>query len=707
MGIVYENIDNTSSPLPGVNVFWAGTTIGTSTDATGKFEILKMAKDSSALVVTYVTYKPDTIWVKKSDNNIEIILKENRELEEITVTVRSRGTEFDNLSAILSQNILSKELKKAACCNLSESFETNASVDVSYGDAVTGAKQIKLLGLAGKYSQILTENIPNLRGLASAFGIYYVPGPWMQSIQISKGSASVINGYESTTGQINIEFKNPNQSEKYYVDYFLSSSLKNDVNFITSTNITENLSTTLLLHGEYMAYNVDHNNDSFLDHPNIRQMNVLNKWDYTGLKNWHIAATISYLREDRYGGQMGFGDADKTNKYRNIIQTNRFQFWSKVGYIFDNELNSSFGFINMLTLHNQDASFGVRNFDSDEFSTYTNLTFETNLFNNKHKLNAGLSLVFDHFDETFGDAAIKKDELTPGAFMQYTFQPLDNVTLIGGIRADNNSKYGTFITPRAHLRYGPFPNTTLRFSFGKGYRSSHVIQENISLLSSARKFKIQDNLDLEEATNFGINATQYFHIFDREMVINAEFYRTNFMNKIVVDIDQNINEVNFYNLAGKSYANNFQIEMNYELIPRLDLLAAIRYSDVKTTFNNELKSKPLHKKTKGIISLSYLSKFKLWQYDLTTQFNGKSRIPKYFGKNYDSYSPNFINIMAQVTRYFKNWEVFVGVENLTNYTQSKSIISADDPFGENYDSSIIWGPLEGRKFYLGIRLSIK
>lgn len=706
-GIVYENTNEGKTPLPGVNIFWGGTTIGTTTDIDGNFEILKTSADSADLMVAYVAYKPKKINVKKDETFIELVLDENIELNEITVSVRTRGTIIDDLNPFAVQTMLNKELKKAACCNLSESFETNASVDVSFGDAVTGAKQIKLLGLAGKYSQLMTENIPNMRGTASAFGIYYVPGPWMESIQISKGTASVINGYESTTGQINIQFKDADNSEKYYADIFTNSSLKSDINFIGSLNAGEDLSSSLFLHGEYMSNKVDHNNDSFLDHPNVRQLNILNKWNYYGLDNWHIAATLNYLIEDRFGGQTGFGNTNNSDQYRSIIQTNRLQFWSKVGYIFANELNSSFGFINMITKHDQESKFGLREYNSDEFSTYTNLIFETNLFNENHKINTGLSLVYDNFDELFAETGLNKNETTPGIFLQYTYQPIENVTMIGGIRADKNSEHGTFITPRAHFRYSPHPNSTFRFSYGKGFRSSNIIPENISLLSSSREFRIENDLDLEEATNFGVNFTQYLYLFDREMVINAEFYRTSFINKIVVDIDQNAREVRVYNLDGKSYANNFQIEMNYEVIPRLDFLGAIRYSNVKTTFGNELKDDPLHKKTKGIISISYLSKLRLWQYDLTAQFNGESRIPKYFGKDYDSYSPSFVNIMAQITRYFKNWEVFVGVENLTDFTQSQTVISAENPFGPNYDSSIIWGPLEGRKFYMGIRLSIK
>ncbi|MBK8943965.1 MAG: TonB-dependent receptor [Ignavibacteriae bacterium] len=709
-GIVYENIGENISPLPGVNIFWENTTIGTTSNADGSFEIIKTSADSSKLIVSYVTFKPDTIIVKKSETFIEIILTENLELDEITVLVKTKGTEFDDLNPILTQTLFNKEFKKAACCNLSESFETNASVDVSYSDAVSGAKQIKLLGLDGKYGQIMTENIPNLRGLASAYGIYFVPGPWMESIQISKGTASVINGFESTTGQINIEFKKSILPNSFYADLFSTDQLKNDVNAITTINIDENISTSLFLHGEYFGKNVDHNKDGFLDHPNVRQINILNRWNYEDFKNWHIAATLNYINEERYGGQIGFGSKNNFSKYRNIIKTERFQIWSKIGYMFSNDLNSSFGFINMLTTHKQNSSFGNRIYNSDELSYYSNLIFESQIINQKNKINTGISLVYDNLNELFIENNFDKKEFIPGAFFQYTFQPEENLALISGVRADFNNKFGMFITPRFHARYSPLANTTLRFTIGKGYRSSNIISENISFLSSSRNFIIDENLKMENAINYGFNITQYFYFFDKELSINADFYRTEFINKVVVDIDQNSHEVNFYNLDGKSFANNFQVELNYELIKNLDLTGAVRFSDAKTTFNGNLISDPLNKKFKGLLSLSYLSNLRLWQFDFTTQFNGSSRIPK-LAENITlengTKSPSFINMMAQITHYLKGWEVFLGIENFTNFTQSQIIISADDPFGPDYDSSMIWGPIEGRKFYLGFRLTLK
>jgi outer membrane receptor for ferrienterochelin and colicins len=704
-GIIYEQSENgKNTPLPGVNIFWANTLIGTASDIDGKFSLIKTAEESPELIISHIIYKPDTVVVKKSDEYVELILTRTRELNDVLVTAKTTGITIKEFETIHTEELGRKELTKAACCNLSESFETNPSVDVSYSDAVSGVKQIKLLGLSGKYSQMMTENIPNMRGLASSLGLYFIPGAWMQSVQISKGTASVINGPEPMTGQINVEFKKP-ADEKLYFDIYSNSVLKTDVNGVASFNINENLSTNVMIHGEYFGNNVDNNGDTFLDHPNVKQFNLFNRWKYNDYENWSAQLTLNLISDKRAGGQIGFNDdTDITNPYKTEIETERLQVWSKVGYIFDGTSNASIGFINMFTQHNQESQFGLRSYNAMQTSFYSNLIFETNIYNVDHKINAGASFNYDKFDEAFNNVNQISDETIPGLFLQYTYNPVYAFSIIGGIRSDFHNVYGTFITPRLHIRYSPQENTSLRFSIGKGYRTANAIAENISLLASSRQFIFQEELDQEEALNIGLNLTQYYTLFGREIRIGLEFYRTEFINKVVVDIDKNSREVNFYNLNGDAYSNTYQVELGYEIIPRLDFLGAIRFNDVKTNYSGELLSNPLNKELKGIITLSYLSRLRAWQYDLTTQFNGKSRIPNRVENNY---SPSYTILNAQVKRIFKDWEIFVGAENITDYTQEDPIINADDPFGPDFDATVIWAPVIGRMFYIGARYSLK
>lgn len=704
-GVVYENSENgENTPLAGVNIYWANTQIGTASDIEGKFSLIKSAANYSELIISHIMYEPDTIIVEKNTEFIELQLVQNRELNDILVTAKTTGITIKEFETIFTEDLGRKELTKAACCNLSESFETNPSVDVSYSDAVTGVKQIKLLGLSGKYSQMLTENIPNMNGLASILGLYFIPGAWMQSVQISKGTASVINGSEAMTGQINVEFKKPS-FEKLYLDLYTNSILKTDLNGIASFNLSKNVSTNLMLHGEYFGRNIDDNGDSFLDHSNIKQLNIFNRWKYDDYEHWTAQLSFNFISDKRSGGQAGFNNTSNiSNPYKTEIETERFQVWSKIGHIFGQTSNSSIGFINMFTYHNQKSLFGLRNYDAKENSYYSNLIFASDLFNFDHKISTGASFIYNKYDETFINTNEIKDEVVPGIFFQYTYNPEYSFSIIAGMRADFHNEYGTFFTPRLHLRYSPSTSTTFRFSVGKGFRTAKVISENISLLASSREFVFQENLDQEEALNIGVNVTHYYTLFDREMRIGLEFYRTEFINKVVVDVDKNSREVNFYNLDGDSYSNTYQFEIGYELIPNIDFLGAIRFNDVKTTYNEELLSEPLNKELKGIVTLSYLSRLRLWQFDMTAQYNGKSRIPN---RVEDKYSPSYTLLNAQIKRMFKDWEVFAGVENLTNYKQANPIISADDPFGPDFDATIIWAPTIGRMFYIGARYSIK
>lgn len=720
-GVVYELTDDGNLPLPGVNVYWEGTQTGTTTDLEGKFSIEKV-ENVYNLIVSYISYEPDTVYIGEESNFAEIYLSNNRELDEVTIFARVTALTYKDFETQPVQEISRKELQKAACCNLSESFETNASVDVSYSDAVTGAKQIKMLGLAGKYSQIMTENIPNLRGLASAFGIYYIPGSWMQAIQISKGTASVRNGFESITGQINIEYKKPVLSEKFYADVYSNSMLKTDVNTNSYYEVNENLSTLLLVHGEYFDKKLDESFDGFQDHPNVKQFNVINRWRYEDFKNWHVDAGINLLSEERTGGQIGNNTLPASSIYRTGINSSRFQFWSKTGYIFNKsehdhsehegeehveEIPSSLGFINMFTLHGQKSNFGLREFDADEFEYYSNLILDYSLFG--HKLSSGASLTYNKYDQTFTDTYSEREEVIPGLFSEYTFAPEENFTAILGIRADHHNIEGWFYTPRLHLRYSPFDNTIIRLSAGKGYRTANIISENISLLSSSRNFYVDESLKMEDAVNYGFNVTQYIMPFDRQMSVSLDFYRTEFHNKIIVDIERNARGVHFYNLSGESFANNAQIEIAYELLPRFDVRTAVRYTDAKSTYSGKLVEDPLNKKMKGLLSFSYATVDDSWQFDFTAQFNGKSRIPDLSGNpeaNLGEYSPAHTLLLAQISKNFGSYEIYVGGENLTDFKQSNPVIAPDDPYGPNFDASVIWGPVSGRSFYLGARYTL-
>ncbi len=710
-GQVYElDASDLKAPLAGVNIYWAGTDVGTASDADGHFHLDRHG-DNSSLVFSFIGYKKDTLELQEGEEMLEIVLSVNNSLKEVVVTDKVAGSHISRTDPILTQNITKGELQKAACCNLSESFETNASVDVAYSDAVSGAKQIKLLGLSGKYSQVLTENIPNLRGLGTSFGFAYVPGSWMESIQVSKGTASVKNGYESITGQINIEFKKPDDREIFFLNAYANSLGKVEGNINGAISLTERWSTALFAHAESNSYKIDKNGDSFLDIPLITQYHFFNRWKFDG-ENYNLQFGLKYLNEDRTGGQLDFDkNKERTveNPYGTNINTDRVEFFAKTARFFKRP-NTNMGFINSFIYHDMSSYFGLTDYDAKEWNYYGNLMFQSYISNTSHTYTTGVSYLYDQYREVLNDSAFSRVEHVPGAFFEYTYVKPGKLTLLLGMRADHHNLYGMLYSPRIHFKLDLTKKTVLRTSVGKGYRTPNVLAENISLLASSRKIAWTEELKMEESWNYGINITQYADILGRELSINVEFYRTYFINQAIIDKEKDNSTIYIYNLDGESYANNFQVEAKYELLPRLDLVAAFRINDVKMTINNELMREALVHKYKGLLVLSYATRMKKWQFDFTAQFNGPGRIPSTEG-NPDQYrrpdkSPSYTILNTQVTKYFKRWELYLGGENLTNFTQDDPIIASDDPFSEYFDASDIWGPLVGIRIYAGLRFAI-
>jgi len=698
------------SPLVGANTVWLGSTVGASTDAEGHF-MLKTVPGFEKLVISFIGYKSDTIAVDFDSKQVMHTLTQSNTLEGVTVTTTAPGTHLQRLNPIQTQVISGNELKRAACCNLSESFETNASVDVSYSDAVTGAKQIQLLGLAGINTQMQFENIPTLRGLASAYGLGYVPGPWMESIQVSKGTASVANGYESITGQINIEYKKPWEQEKMNLNIYGNSLGMSEFNTNYAVDVNDKISTMVFAHGSYLNNRIDHNKDNFLDHPLTKQYHLFNRWKYQG-KNLESNFGIKYLQEERIAGQDNYTRNTEQvagNPYGIDIHTNRLETFSKIGYIFSRPA-TSLGWINSYTYHNQNSNYGARVYNATQHSYYSNLIFITYLGNTNHTIKTGANFNYDGYIENLDNINLNRYERVAGVYAEYTYKYLEMLTLMAGYRVDHHSKFGYFTTPRFHAMYKPWEQLTFRASAGKGYRYPSAISENNNLLASNRQFVFEEEAKLEEAWNYGLNITQRYKVWGKNLTISTEYYRTNFINQYIVDTDRDATSVYLYNLDGKSYSNSYQIEVNTQPVKGLDLTMAYRINDVKTTINGELQQKPLVSKNKGLISISYKTPLKKWQFDYTIQLNGGGRLPSMDGYPVDVQMgmnfPSYTTMNFQLTKLFRKWDLYLGVENLTGFKQHNPIIYPENPYNQYFDASQVWGPITGAKYYAGIRISM-
>ena len=749
VGIV---LDDKGYPLVGANVYWAGTTVGVATDIDGKFE-LDAVKSTKLLVSSFMGYHNDTTEVT-SRGALTIVLVSDLELEEVDIVERKMAVLRSRVSALQTETITGEALCMAACCNLSESFETSASVDVAYSDAATGAKQIRLLGLSGTYVQMLTENTPNIRGLAQAFGMEYIPGPWMEAIQVSKGTSSVVNGYEAIAGQINVEYLKPQTQDPISLNAMISTETHAEVNATGGWDINDVVSTGILFHAQNMSLELDHNHDGFLDMPKNTNINLLNRWyvktdDYTG------QFLVRGLYDRRQGGQTKDAltlSPFASSPYHIDLNTYRIDGFMKNGYVFNHDLGTSIGIIASASYHNQQNTYGSRQWNAAQTNAYLNAIFQTSFDdsaidpwdNHQHKLTAGLSVNYDKYDESLSSIALSPTsliasqmELTPGVFAEYTYTYKDKLTLLAGIREDYSTRYGFFTTPRMNVRYAPFEWWTIRGSIGLGYRTPNAIADNAAFLASNRKYDIHADLAQERSMNTGVSTVFYIPMGKRELQLSGEYYYTKFLDGVIADMDRNLQGITLYNMhdvdGAQYFSHNWQVEATMEILRGWTMTAAFRYTDVKqTTFNTEaneyqLRDKPLQNKFKGIITTSYQTPLKTWQFDLTAQFNGAGRMPDGFippiGSNQyftDEFEQNhhkwYPQLLGQITKFFRTWSIYLGAENMTNFTQDNPIVGSTiehnghhlvDPSSPTYDASMIWAPIHGWKLYLGFRWSLE
>ena len=657
------------------------------------------------------------------------------QIEEVTVVQRKKGKVKSRVEAFDTEKLNSEELCRAACCNLSEAFETNASVDVAYSDAATGAKQIRLLGLSGTYVQLLQENTPGVRGLAQNFGLEYIPGPWMNSIQVSKGTSSVINGYEATSGQINVELLKPNTQNPLSINLMFNSDVHLDADIMGGWELKPHLYTGILARycGGFMA--MDGNKDGFADMPKVQNANIANRWFYKH-GDYTFQAFVRGLYDYRLGGQVVKHQSHIPHPYEIQLNTWRVDGYMKNGYVYDEESGSSIAIITAVSYHDLNNIYGSRGWKANQLNTYLNGIWQRNWegngeVDNDHRLSAGISVNFDKYKEQFFrqtgwmPALYDRWEVTPGIFAEYSFKYEEMLSLVAGVRADYSTRYGFFVTPRANIRYTPFEWWTLRASAGMGYRSPNAIAENAFILPSSRKLDLAADIKQERAVNTGLSTTFYIPLGSKELQLSMEYYYTHFLNSLIVDMDKDPHAVYIYNQTdvpgAKSYAHSAQIEAGIEVLRGWTWTAAFRWTDVEqTTFNSaknayELRPKALTNRFKGLITTSYQTPLKKWQFDVTAQFNGISRMPDGFTAygdflgGYGTPKPItwYPQLMAQVTKYFRTCSIYVGAENMTNFRQDSPIIGAEDPYGPNFDASMVCGPTTGWKAYIGFRYDLE
>ncbi|WP_185144859.1 TonB-dependent receptor domain-containing protein [Chryseobacterium piscium] len=643
-----------------------------------------------------------------------------KNIEGVTITASKAATSISKKEAGLVFNIDSKELLKAACCNLSESFETNATVDVSFSNAVTGTKQLKMLGLDQKYTSLTKELLPEIRGLASAYGLNFIPGRWIESIQLTKGGSTVTNGYESITGQINTELIKNSKTPETSLNLFADFNGRAEANVTHVAAINDKWSQTFLLHGNGTFGDTDMNDDNFLDRPKGTQINAAYLLNYNDLERSGFGSHfgINFIKDERTAGQIGF-DKKLSQKEQSLygvgIDISRFQVWNKTGYVFKGKPYQSLGWMNQYTYHQQDSFFGLRNYSGQQHTYYSNLIFESILGNTNHKYKAGASFLYDGYEENYLINNFKRNEIVPGVFAEYTLTGL-KYTLVAGARADFHNLAGTQFTPRMNFKYDFTPQTIFRISAGRGFRTANVFAESQQYFASNRNIQILQNggdiygLRPEIAWNYGVSLQQEFKIFGKKSTIVADFFRTDFQDQVLVDLDRSPQQLTFYNLDGKSFANSFQTQWDFTPFKNFDVRLAYKYYDVQADYLDGRREVPFMAKHRGFVNLAYATNKNknegFWSFDTTLNWVGKQRLPNTSTNPTEfqlpMYSESYAVLNAQISRNFnKKLRAYLGGENLTSYHQKNAIMDFRNPFGNYFDGGMVYAPIMKANFYVG------
>lgn len=726
LGLVAQSIkgkvtDNFNQPLMGASIYWQGTTMGATSGLDGSFEIPIGEQNNKKLIASFIGYAADTILIRKQ-TTVQFKLLEINELSEVVVKARREGVIISNITPVKTEQITQMELGKAACCDLAGCFGTQTTVQPQTTNVVTNSKELRILGLSGVYNQVLINGLPMIQGLSYTYGLSSVPGPLVGTISVSKGANSVLQGYESISGQINVVTKDPGNTDKLFLNAYINSFGEKHFNANLAVKKGESSNLTAL-HMVQPANRIDGDEDNFLDLPLLTRYLVTNTFKYRdGAEwGWNTKIGVRFLNEQRIGGQVGFNaqtDNGSDAVYGQSVQINQPEIWTRTAFRFNNQ--HAFVLYASAFHQQQNSYFGTLQYDAQQNNAYANLQYELNY--GDHALKTGVSFRYldlqEDIDFTNNDLGrtyagnYQRQETIPGVFAENTMQFFDKkLTWIAGIRADRHNEFGTRFTPRTLLKYDLAPETVVRANIGTGWRTVNLFSENINLLTSSRDVIFEEALQPEVALNYGINLTHKFEAKNISGFVSADYYRTNFQNQIFPDYDSDPTKAFIKNFSGTSIGESFQLEASAKFWDQLELKTGYINLDVYREIEGNKELLPFNPQHKIMSSISYEPLSRRYHFDMNIHWYGEQRLPNTRSNPVAFQRPDFTEpftlINAQFTYNFPALDLYFGCENIFNFRQNQPILSWEDPFGPYFDTSSVWGPTRGRELYVGVKYYLR
>lgn len=718
-GHVYAIVEGKKVPLD-ADVFFKHGKQGKTTCEEGHFKFDLLPKLPDTLIVRSMGYYSDTIPIGKKDKqlHLEITLYATSELEEVVIRQKRDNAAILRLDPRNTEVLNSGELRKAACCNLSESFETNATVDVNIPDGVSGAKRIAMMGLDGAYTQIQFENIPILQVLDQPYGLLSIPGTWINSIQITKGTGTVVNGYESMAGLINLEYHKPDDMERFYLNAYGNIQGRAEGNVHFAHQFNDKWSTAVFGHYSTVQREMDRNDDDFRDIMVGDEAVFLNRWKYKS-ENFIQQFGVKGNYSDRLGGEIGYSRGDELGDdpiYGTAIRNSHGEAFGKSGWMVDGKPYRSFALLYYGKYHELDAVFGRRYLQAEEQRGYLNFMYEDILGSTMHVFKTGASFVYDDLRQDQWDyipsgdehRTLYRTEIVPGVYGEYTYTGM-RATFIAGVRNDYHNLVGNQFTPRANFKYKLTEGMDVRVTAGRGFRLPNYAVDKLSMMATNLPWVVSPDIREEVSWNGGVSWYYQFKLFGNKAVLNADYYHTFFTNQLIADRDEDPSVIIFNNLDGLSFSNVAQLDFRFEPVKNLEIKTAYKFTDVRATMGGELMERMMVPRHRGFLNAAYTTRNKRWEFDATVSVFGSQRLAEVVLPDQTLSTENRGEVVpllhGQITHNFKKLEVYLGGENLLDVRMQNPLIDAENPFGNHFDATRVWAPIAGINVYVGFRYS--
>ena len=710
--------------LIGATVQWIGTDQGTVTDASGSFELsIPEESQNRTLRISYVGFSPDTLEITTFFTGLWIELATEATLDEVTVESSRSGSSIDD--RLQKIEIISEvELTRAACCDLTGCFNTESSVRSQTTNIVTNVRELQILGLSGVYNQLLLDGLPLFQGINYTYGLSAIPGPWIRNIYVSKGANSVLQGFESISGQINVETKNPDGGTPFFANAYINSFGEKQFNTLTEIHPTSTgkLSGIIGLHATLPAGRFDRDDDSFLDLPLLERYALMNHWIAGDPTKKGLSGKLSLRgwKERRVGGQKEFDrelHEGGMEVFGQTVDVLHGEVSAKTSYRFSE--NTALSAQGALQAQDQEAWFGPTLFSANQLTVYGNLQLEHQ--QPRWTSKSGLSIRHLDLDQqvTFPqlttpfrsiEAPAFGTEQTIGVFTENTFYgPGDRWALVSGIRIDHNSNFDWQVSPRFLFRYNISDGTSTRVSAGRGWRTVRPLSDYVQALASNRNIAASISMP-EAAWNTGINVTHRMQTGTAALTLSGDYYFTSFTNQIFPNYDLSPDQIIFQDDTGVSVSNSLQLEARATFTSLLEAKVGYNYLNVYRKIDGRKERLPFIPDHKVTAAVSWQTQSRKWQFDGNVHWYGIKRLPDTRSLPEVLRQPNqsqsYATLDLQVTWRNGSVELYSGIENLFDFRQLRPLVSWQDPFSPYFDTSFAWGPTRGREIYLGIRYSI-